>query len=547
MRGLMMDRPLLVSSLLEHANEVFGSVEIVTRTVEGPLHRYTWADLRHRARQLAQALRALQFRDGDAVATIAWNTHRHLELYYGVSGMGALVHTVNPRLHANEVAYVLNHARDRALFVDLTFVPLVEAVWDHLDSVRHLVIMTDRAHMPTCKIPGALCYEDLLTEQDGSYEWPTFDENTASGICYTSGTTGHPKGVVYSHRSSVLHAFGLALPGSIPVGPGEALLPVVPMFHVNAWGIPYGAAMSGYKLVLPGPRLDGAGLTELMNNEGVTAYCGVPTVHMGLLAHWKASGESVPSLKMVTTGGAAPTSTMIAEFRSRGIDVVHGWGMTETSPVGTISRITAAEEGLDDADKVARLMRQGRKLFGVELRVVDVEGRVLPRDGRSFGELQIRGPWVCSAYLGDEPGSALDAEGWFSTGDVAVLHPDGTMQITDRKKDLIKSGGEWISSLDLEDAAMRHPEVAMAAVIGVPHAKWGERPLLIAQPAPGASPTRESVLEFLEGQVAKLWLPDDVIFVGSLPLGATGKVQKAVLREQYGGGGVTGPAGVAPR
>jgi fatty-acyl-CoA synthase len=293
--------------------------------------------------------------------------------------------------------------------------------------------------------------------------------------------------------------------------------------------------MCGYKLVMPGPRLDGAGLTELMNNEGVTAYCGVPTVHLGLLAHWKASGGTVPSLRIATTGGAAPTSTMIAEFRSRGIDVVHGWGMTETSPVGTISRITAAEEGLDDAEQVAFLMRQGRKIFGVELRVVDPDGTPLPRDGRSFGELQIRGPWVCSAYLGEEPGSALDAEGWFATGDVAVLHPDGTMQITDRKKDLIKSGGEWISSLDLEDAAMRHPEVAMAAVIGVPHEKWGERPLLIAQPAPGASPTRESVLEFLEGQVAKLWIPDDVIFVDSLPLGATGKVQKAALREQYRG------------
>ena len=534
MRGLMMDRPLLVSSLLEHAAEVFASVEIVTRTVEGPIHRYTWTAARQRSRQLAQALHALELRDGDAVATLAWNTSRHLELYYGVSGMGAMVHTVNPRLHPAQLVYVLNHARDRALFVDLTFVPLVEAVWDQLESVRHVVILTDRKHMPAGKIPGALCYEDLLSAQDGSYEWPTFDENTAAGICYTSGTTGNPKGVVYSHRSSVLHAFGVALPGALPVGPGGAVLPVVPMFHVNAWGIPYGAAMCGYKLVMPGPRLDGAGLTELMNAEGVTAYCGVPTVHLGLLAHWKASGESVPSLKMVMTGGAAPTSTMITEFRSRGIDVVHGWGMTETSPVGTISRITAAEDGLDLASQVAFLMRQGRKLFGVELRVVDADGTPLPHDGESFGELQIRGPWVCSAYLGDRPGSALDAEGWFPTGDVAVLHPDGTMQITDRKKDLIKSGGEWISSIDLEDAAGRHPEIAMAAVIGVPHEKWGERPLLIAQPTPGASPTRESVLEFLEGQVAKLWLPDDVVFVDALPLGATGKVQKTVLRERYG-------------
>jgi fatty-acyl-CoA synthase len=533
MRGLMMDRPLLISSLLEHAAEVFASVPIVTRTVEGPLHRYTWTGVRQRSKQLARALKALEVHDGDAVATIAWNTHRHLEVYYGVSGMGAVVHTVNPRLHPSQVVYVLNHAQDRALFVDLTFLPLVEAVWDKLQSVRHLVIMTDRAHMPDSKIPGALCYEELLAGQEDRYDWPTFDENIAAAICYTSGTTGNPKGVVYSHRSSVLHAYGVALPGALPVGPGETLLPVVPMFHVNAWGIPYGAAMCGYKLVLPGPRLDGAGLTELMNAEGVTTYCGVPTVHLGLLAHWKASGERVSSLRTITTGGAAPTSSMIREFRSLGISVVHGWGMTETSPVGTLSRITAAEEGLDDAAQVAFLMRQGRKLFGVELRVVGPDGTPLPHDGRSYGELQIRGPWVCSGYLGDEPGSALDPEGFFPTGDVAVLHPDGTMQITDRKKDLIKSGGEWISSLDLEDAAARHPEIAMAAVIGVPHEKWGERPVLIAQAAPGASPTKESVLEFLEGQVAKLWLPDEVIFVEALPLGATGKVQKAALRERY--------------
>lgn len=535
MRGLMMDRPLLISSLLEHAAEVFPSVEIVTRTVEGPIHRYTWRDVRKRSAQAAQALHALMLHDGDAVATIAWNTHRHLELYYGVSGMGAIVHTVNPRLHPAQLVYVLNHAQDRVLFVDLTFVPLVEAVWSQLKSVRHLVIMTDRAHMPACKVPGALCYEELIALENGNYEWPTFPEDTAAAICYTSGTTGNPKGVVYSHRSSVLHAFGLSIPGVIPVGPGEVLLPVVPMFHVNAWGVPYAAAMCGYKLVMPGPRLDGAGLTELMNAEGVTCYWGVPTVHMGLLAHWRATGQSVRSLRMVATGGSAPTFSLIEGFRSRGIEVVHGWGMTETSPVATISRITAAESGLDDATQVARLMRQGRKLFGVEMRIVGEDGRVLPRDGKAFGELQVRSPWVCSAYLGDAPDSALDREGWFSTGDVAVIHPDGVMQITDRKKDLIKSGGEWISSIDLENAAARHPEIAIAAVIGVPHEKWGERPLLIVQPAPGGSPTRESVLEFLADQVAKLWLPDEVIFVDALPIGPTGKVQKTVLRERYSG------------
>jgi acyl-CoA synthetase (AMP-forming)/AMP-acid ligase II len=534
MHGLMMDRPLLISSLLEHAAQVFGSVEIVTRSVEGPIHRYTWTDARQRSRQLAQALLALALREGDAVATIAWNTHRHLELYYGISGLGALVHTVNPRLHPTQLAYVLNHAQDRALFVDLTFVPLVEAVLHELEAVRQVVILTDRAHMPDTTIKNALCYEDLIDAQDGDYAWPSFDENTAAGICYTSGTTGHPKGVVYSHRSSVLHAYAVSLPGGMTVGPGEVLVPVVPMFHVNAWGIPYGAAMNGYKLVMPGPRLDGAGLTELMNAEGVTICSGVPTVHLGLLAHWSATGESVPSLKTITTGGAAPTTALITEFRRRGIGVVHGWGMTETSPVGTVSRITAAQASLAEDSQVAYLMRQGPSLFGIELRVVDADGKPLPRDGSSAGELHVRSPWVCSAYLGEAPGSALTTDGWFATGDVAVIHPDGSLQITDRKKDLIKSGGEWISSIDLENAAARHPEIALAAVIGIPHEKWGERPLLIAQPAAGTSPTRESVLEFLEGQVSKIWMPDDVVFVDVLPLGPTGKVQKTLLREKYG-------------
>ena len=352
MRGLMTDRPLLVSSLLEHAALVFGSVEIVTRSVEGPIHRYTWTDARRRSKQLAQALAALQLREGDAVATIAWNTHRHLELYYGVSGLGALVHTVNPRLHASQLVYVLNHAQDRALFVDLTFLPLVEAVLEKLESIRHVVVMTDRAHMPECRIPGVLCYEELLAAQDGSYEWPSFDENTAAGICYTSGTTGHPKGVVYSHRSSVLHAYGVALPGGIPAGRGDALLAVVPMFHVNAWGIPYGAAMCGYKLVMPGPRLDGAGLTELMNAERVTTYCGVPTVHLGL----SRTGRRRGARPVPPHGDDRRRRAHVGADRglpSLGIGFVHGWGMTETSPVGTISRITAAEEPLDDAAQVA--------------------------------------------------------------------------------------------------------------------------------------------------------------------------------------------------
>ena len=536
MRGLMMETPLLISSLVEHAARVFSDAEIVTRTVEGPIHRYTWKDVRSRSRRLARALQASGVREGDTVATLAWNTHRHLELYYGVSGLGAVLHTVNPRLHSTQLVYVLNHAADRILFVDLTFVPLAEAVWEQLDTVKTLVVLTDRGHMPETEIPGALCYEEWIGGHSDDFRWPELDENAAAGICYTSGTTGQPKGALYSHRSTVLHAMALSLPGGMTAGEGEALLPVVPMFHVMAWGTPYAVAMCGCKLVMPGPRLDGEALTELMNLESVTHYMGVPTVHLGLLTYWQESGSSVPSLKVATTGGAAPTRSMLEAFRSRGVDVIHGWGMTETSPVGSISRLSPLCDDLDEEERIELLMMQGRPQFGVELRIVDDRGEPLPHDGAASGELQIRGPWVISAYLGGEPGSALDAEGWFSTGDVATIDARGRMKITDRKKDLVKSGGEWISSIDLEDMAMRHPEIARAAVIGVPHEKWGERPVLIAVPTPGGDPSKQSVLEFLEGLVARWWLPDDVIFVDALPLGGTGKVQKTELRARYGGG-----------
>ncbi len=533
MRGLMMETPLLISSLVEHAARVFGTTEIVTRTVEGPLHRYTWREVRARSRQVAQALEASGIRMGDTVATIAWNTHRHLELYYGVSGMGAVLHTVNPRLHPSQLVYVLNHAGDRVLFVDLTFLPLAEAIWDQLTTVRTLVVLTDAGHMPETTIPGALCYEEWLDGHDGDYAWPDMDENTAAAICYTSGTTGHPKGVVYSHRSTVLHAMALSTPTGLAVGEDGALLPVVPMFHVMAWGIPYSAAVCGGKLVLPGPRLDGEGLTELMNAEGVTYYCGVPTVHMALLHHWREADTSVPSLEYITTGGAAPTTSMIEAFQAHGVGVIHGWGMTETSPVGSLSKLTALHDDLSEEEQVRTLMKQGRPPFGVELRIVDPDGEPLPRDGEAFGELQVRGPWVVSAYLGEAPGSALTPDGWFPTGDVATIDPHGTVQITDRKKDLIKSGGEWISSLDLEDMVSRHPEIDQAAVIGIPDEKWGERPILIAVPTAAGEPTAESVLEFLESQVPKWWLPDRVVFRDSLPLGGTGKVQKGKLREEY--------------
>jgi len=534
MRGLMTERPLLISQLLEYAARIHADSEIVSRTVEGPIHRYCWSDARKRSIQLVHALKALDIREGDRVGTVAWNGYRHLELYYGVSGMGAIVHTLNPRLHPPQMTYIVNHAEDRVLFVDLTFVPLMEALAESFESVRHVVVMTDRENMPESSL-DLLCYEELLQGQPKEHDWPSFDENTAAGICYTSGTTGNPKGVVYSHRSTVLHAYGVALPCALPLSRNDVMLPVVPMFHVNAWGLPYGAAMGGFKLVFPGPRMDGPGLTELMNAEGVTHYAGVPTVHTGLLAHWKETGESVPSMRLATSGGSALSRRLIDGFGEYDIDIWQGWGMTETSPVGTISKIGPEHAELSEDEKAEVVMRQGRPLFGVDLRIVDEDGQALPWDGESIGEVHIRGPWVASAYLGEEPGSRLVGDDWFPTGDVACIHPDGTLQITDRTKDVIKSGGEWISSIDLEDRAMRHPEVAMAAVIGIPDEKWEERPLLIAVPAPGTDPSKESVLEFLEGQVAKWWIPDDVIFVEDLPLGATGKVQKTRLREEYAG------------
>jgi len=524
----------MISSLIDHATRVHGDQEIVSRTVEGPIHRYTWRDAQRRSKQLSRALAGRGVRDGDRVGTIAWNGYRHLELYYGASGMGAVIHTMNPRLHPSQLIYVLNHAEDRVLFVDLTFLPLVEAVASSLETVQTFVAMTDRANMPESSL-DLVCYEELLEEGEGEYEWPTFDENTASGICYTSGTTGDPKGVVYSHRSTVLHAYGAVMPGVLPSTDEDAILPVVPMFHVNAWGLPYSVAITGAKLVFPGPRMDGAGLTELMVQEGVTIYAGVPTVHVGLLNYWDESGNSVPSLKIATSGGSAATRPMIERFWARGIEVRQGWGMTETSPIGSISYIHESQRGLSDDERIAIVMKQGTPLYGVELRIVGEDGALLAEDGETVGELQVRGPWVASAYLGEEPGSRLDEDGWFSTGDVSRIYPDGTIQLTDRLKDLIKSGGEWISSIDLEDMATRHPEIAMAAVIAIPHEKWGERPLLIAVATPESSPTKESVLEFLEGQVAKWWLPDDVIFVDELPVGATGKIQKTKLRKQYVG------------
>jgi fatty-acyl-CoA synthase len=536
MRGLMMDRPLLIQSLIQYAARYYAGTEVVSRTTEGPLHRYTYGAAEPRAKQLAKALMRLGVGFGDRVATIAWNNHRHFEAYYAISGIGAVCHTINPRLFADQLAYIVNHAEDEVLLVDLTFVPLAEKMAGAWPAVRHYVVMTDRGHMPETSLPGPLCYEEIIAAETPDLEWPEFDENTAAALCYTSGTTGNPKGALYSHRSTVLHAYAICGANSIGLGMHEAICPIVPMFHVNAWGIPYAAAMAGTKLVFPGPRLDGASLQELFESEAVTCSAGVPTVWLGLLQHLEATGKRIDSVKLVTSGGSAVPISMIRTFAERyGVQLIHGWGMTEMSPVGSLSlpnpRLTAEDP---EAEYAARA-RQGKPLYSVEFKIVDPEGKRLPEDGITSGELLVRGPWVVGAYFQDEAASeaAIDSEGWFRTGDVATIDTEGCMQIVDRSKDVIKSGGEWISSIDLENAAMGHPEVAEAAVIGLPHPKWDERPLLIVVAKPGCELAPDAVIVFLEGKVAKWQLPDDIVFVAEMPHGATGKVLKTQLREMF--------------
>ena len=535
MRGLMMNRPLLISSLLEHGAKVYHDCEIVSRSVEGPVHRYTNADLHRRSKRLAGALTSLGVKGGDRIATLAWNGYRHVELYFGVSGMEAVCHTLNPRLHPSQLSYILNHAEDRYLFVDLTFVPLVEAIAGHLKTIEGVVVMTDAEHMPESTSLDLLCYEDLIHGQDGDFTWPEFDENTASSLCYTSGTTGDPKGVLYSHRSSVLHAYCVSLAGVLALSESESFLPVVPMFHANAWGTPYATPMTGAKLVLPGPALDGASLTELMRAEGVTSTAGVPTVWSGLLDYWREHDTSVPSLKITIIGGAAVPRSMVEAFdKEFGVEVRQGWGMTETSPVGAVNVLKPEQRTVSAGERYDIQIRQGRAVYGVEMKIVDDRGNVLPRDGKAFGELKVRGPWVSSGYFREKECEAVDGEGWFATGDVATIDQDGFMHITDRIKDLIKSGGEWISSIELENLATGHPDVMQAAVIGIPDEKWTERPLLIIKPRAGANPTKENLLDFFKGKVADFSIPDDVVIVEELPIGGTGKVQKTELRKTCG-------------
>jgi fatty-acyl-CoA synthase len=529
----MMDMPLLVSSLIEHAGSVYPDQEIVSRTVEGPIHRYSWRDARDRSRKLGSALSVRGIAEGDRVGTLAWNTYRHLELYYGVSGIGAVCHTLNPRLHPTQLVYIVNHAEDRLLFIDSTFLPLVEAVADQLTSVETVVVLTDAEHMPETSLPNAVAYEDFIADGDTDFAWPTLDENTAAALCYTSGTTGHPKGVLYSNRSTVLHAMGVALPDVFGLSAASVVLPIVPMFHACAWGMPYAAAATGAKIVFPGPRYDPPALTELMADERVTYCAGVPSVFIPLVQYWKENDTKPEALRMVVVGGAAPPRSLMATMEGDfGIEFRHAWGMTETSPLGSVNTLMPAHREQSVEEYSHFQTKQGRPPFGVEIRILAQDGTRLPHDGVAFGELQVRGPWVIDGYFKDDENRLTD-DGWFPTGDVATIDPESYIQITDRAKDLIKSGGEWISSIDVENTAMGHPDIVMAAVIGIPDEKWGERPLMIAVPAEGSTPTKEDVLEYLSSTLAKWQLPDDVIFVESLPMGATGKVRKVMLREQY--------------
>lgn len=536
MRGRMMEMPLLISSLVEHAGTVHPDQKIVTRSVEGPIRRSTWGRVRQRSKKLASSLDRAGIVQGDRLATLAWNTDRHLEIYYGVSGMGAVCHTLNPRLHPSQLVYVLNHAEDRILFVDPTFVPLAEAIAGQLASVERYVILTDAEHMPDTGLSEAVAYEDFIAEGDPDHAWPELDENAAAALCYTSGTTGHPKGALYSHRSTVLHALGVALPDIFDLSASVGVLPIVPMFHACAWGLPYATAATGSALVMPGPKLDPESLSELLRAEGVEFCAGVPSVFHALVQYWRARGERPESLRMVLLGGAAPPKSLIAALEDEfGIEFRHGWGMTETSPLGSVNTLSPAQrETFTSAeDRAAFQTRQGRPPFGVELRIVDGDGRTLPHDGESIGELQTRGPWVVDGYFKSDDEKLTD-DGWFPTGDVATIDENYYVQITDRTKDLIKSGGEWISSIDVENSAVGHPDIDVAAVIGVPHEKWGERPLLIAVPSAGKTPSKEDVLDYLSGSLAKWQLPDDILFVDELPMGGTGKVQKTKLRKQYG-------------
>jgi fatty-acyl-CoA synthase len=538
MLGLMQHQPLLISSLLEFASLQHGDTEIVSRRVEGDLHRSSWRQVAARARQVAHAIDAAQLGFSDRVATLAWNGYRHLELYYGVSGSGRVLHTINPRLHPDQLAWIVNHASDAILCFDLSFLAQVQAIHAQCPSVQQWVALCDADALPAGSgIPGLLSYEAWIGDQPDTYAWPSFDENTASSMCYTSGTTGNPKAVLYSHRSTLLHAYAVSLPDAMSLSARDTVLPVVPMFHVNAWGVPYSGALSGAKLVFPGPALDGKSVYELIEAEQVTFAAGVPTVWQMLLDYLHKHDLRFSSLQRSVIGGSACSPAMIEAFQSRyGVEILHAWGMTELSPLGTLCTLKNKHLKLPAAQQAALRAKQGRAMFGIELQIVDSDGTALPWDGHSAGDLLVRGPWVTADYFEHDGASPLvngaDGRSWFPTGDVATIDADGYLQITDRSKDLIKSGGEWISSIDVENIALAHPAIAMAACIGIAHPKWDERPVLVAVTRPDQPVTREELLAFYRDKTAKWQIPDDVLFVPSLPVGATGKILKARLREQ---------------
>ncbi|MBU1360991.1 MAG: fatty-acid--CoA ligase [Gammaproteobacteria bacterium] len=538
MLGLMQDQPLLISSLIEFAERHHGDAEIVSRRVEGDLHRTTWSGIAARSRKVANALDEDKLLQSDRVATLAWNGYRHLELYYGVSGSGRVIHTINPRLHPDQIAWIANHAEDQILCFDLSFLPLVQAVHARCTTIRRWVALCDADKLPADSgVPNLVSYEAWIAPQSDEYDWPDMDENSASGMCYTSGTTGNPKAALYSHRSTVLHAYAAALPDVMCLTARDSVLPVVPMFHVNAWGIPYSAALVGCKLVFPGPGLDGKSVFELIENEKVTFAAGVPTVWQMMLGHMDANALRFSTLNRTVIGGSACPPAMINAFQQKfGVNVLHAWGMTEMSPLGTLCTLKNKHLAMPADKQTAIRMKQGRAIFGVDMKIVGEDGKDLPWDGKTYGDLLVRGPWVVKEYFKGEGGDPLvrDAQGrgWFPTGDVATIDEDGFLQITDRSKDVIKSGGEWISSIDIENIAVAHPAIAMAACIGVAHPKWDERPVVAVVKKPGAEVTRDELLAFYTGKTAKWQIPDDVIFVEAIPIGATGKILKTRLREQ---------------
>ncbi|HVX98725.1 MAG TPA: 3-(methylthio)propionyl-CoA ligase [Pseudorhodoplanes sp.] len=534
MLGLMQNWPLLCHRIIDHAATYHAKRPVISRSVEGPIHTTNYAEVRGRALKIAQRLEKDGVKLGDRVATLAWNTWRHLEAWYGILGVGAVYHTVNPRLFPDQIVWIVNHAEDRVMMLDLTFVPLIEKLADRLPTIERYIVMTDAAHMPRTSLKNAVAYESWIGEVDGDFRWKSFDENTAAGMCYTSGTTGNPKGVLYSHRSNVLHAFLAAMPDSMGLQSRDVSMPVVPLFHANGWSLAFSTPMVGATLVMPGPKMDGPSIYEMLDTCKVTFTAAVPTVWLMLLQHLEANDLKLPYLKRVVIGGSACPRAMAKKFEENyGVEVIHAWGMTEMSPLGSLCSMKPEYASLTGEARLDVQQKQGHPPFGVEMKITDDAGKDMPWDGKTFGRLKVRGPSVARSYYKGEGAEAFDAEGWFDTGDVATMDPYGYMQVTDRSKDVIKSGGEWISSIDLENLAVGHPKVAEAAVIGVRHPKWDERPLLVVVLKKGERATKEELLQFMEGKVAKWWLPDDVAFVEEIPHTATGKIQKLALRERF--------------